>query len=134
MVHNGIEYGLMQAFAEGFDLLQSASRLGYQLPVPDIAEVWRHGSVISAWLLDLAAAALSWSPDLAGFQGRVADSGEGRWSVEAAVQAGVPCPVLTVALYARFRSQVDHTFGEKLLSAMRLGFGGHVETPQLVTR
>ena len=134
MVHNGIEYGLMQAFAEGFDLLQSASRLGYQLPVLDIAEVWRHGSVISAWLLDLAAAALSGSPDLAGFEGRVADSGEGRWAVEAAVQAGVPCPALSAALYARFRSQVDHTFGEKLLSAMRLGFGGHVETPHLLTR
>ncbi len=134
MVHNGIEYGLMQAFAEGFDLLHSATKLEYQLPVPDIAELWRHGSVISAWLLDLTAAALAKSPDLAEVEGRVADSGEGRWAVEAAVQAGVPCPALSVALYTRFRSQVDRTFAEKVLSAMRLGFGGHVESPQLVAR
>lgn len=128
MVHNGIEYGLMQAYAEGFDLLQNANRLGYRLPVADIAEVWRHGSVIMAWLLDLVASSLARSPELAGIEGRVADSGEGRWAVEASVQAGVPCPALTAALFARFRSQVDHTFAEKVLAAMRLGFGGHVES------
>ena len=127
MVHNGIEYGLMQSFAEGFDLLDGAEHFGYELPLPEIAELWRHGSVISSWLLDLAAAALANSPDLAQFEGSVADSGEGRWTVQAAVEAAVPCPVLTEALYARFRSRVIHTFGEKLLSAMRLGFGGHTE-------
>jgi 6-phosphogluconate dehydrogenase len=134
MVHNGIEYGLMQAFAEGFDLLHSAARLGYQLPIADVAEVWRHASVISAWLLDLTAAALAKSSDLAGMEGRVGDSGEGRWALETAIQAGVSCPSLSVALFARFRSQVDHTFGEKILSAMRLGFGGHVESHQPMTR
>jgi 6-phosphogluconate dehydrogenase len=134
MVHNGIEYGLMQAFAEGFDLLHNATTFGYQLPIPDVAEVWRHGSVISAWLLDLTAAALARSPELADVEGRVGDSGEGRWALEAATQAGVPCPATAIALFTRFRSQVEHTFGEKILSAMRLGFGGHVESPQPVSR
>ncbi len=134
MVHNGIEYGLMEAFAEGFDLLNNAHSFGYELPVPDIAELWRRGSVVSAWLLDITAQALAQDPRLASVEGRVADSGEGRWTVEAAVQAGVPCPALTLALYTRFRSRADHTFAEKLLSAMRLGFGGHVEAPQLVAK
>jgi len=127
MIHNGIEYGMMQSFAEGFNLLDSAGHFGYHVPLPAIAEVWRHGSVISSWLLDLAAVALSNSPHLEEFEGRVADSGEGRWTVQAALEMAVPCPVLTESLYARFRSRVDHTFGDKLLSAMRLGFGGHTE-------
>jgi 6-phosphogluconate dehydrogenase len=135
MVHNGIEYGLMQAFAEGFDLLHSSFvPLGYRLPLAGIAELWRHGSVISAWLLDLTAAALAQSPNLSEMEGYVADSGEGRWAAETAIEAGVPCPALTAALFTRFRSQVEHTFCEKVLSAMRLGFGGHVESPQSVTR
>ena len=128
MVHNGIEYGIMQSFAEGFDVLKNAPTFGYEVPIPDIAEVWRRGSVISSWLLDLAAIALAKSRDLAAFEGHVADSGEGRWTIQAAVEAGVPCPVLSASLYARFRSRVDHTFGDKMLSAMRFGFGGHVES------
>src|SRR5690348_249112 len=125
MIHNGIEYGLMQAYAEGFDILKG--RAGKELPederftldATDIAEVWRRGSVISSWLLDLCAIALAKKPDLSEFEGRVDDSGEGRWTVAAAVDEAVPAPVLSAALYARFRSRIDHTFGDKLLSAMR---------------
>ena len=132
MVHNGIEYGIMQAYAEGFALLrkadfQDAGGAAQPLPLPDVAEVWRRGSVISSWLLDLTAMALARSPDLHEFEGIVADSGEGRWTVEEAIRLAVPCEVLTAALYMRFRSRLDHTFADKLLSAMRAGFGGHVE-------
>ncbi|WP_210358951.1 phosphogluconate dehydrogenase (NAD(+)-dependent, decarboxylating) [Sphingomonas beigongshangi] len=136
MVHNGIEYGLMQAYAEGFDILKSkqSSRLPederYVLNLTDIAEVWRRGSVISSWLLDLTAAALAKDQMLSQFSGRVADSGEGRWTVEAAMEEAVPAVVLTAALFARYRSRVEHTFGDQVLSAMRYGFGGHVEIPQ----
>ncbi|HUO01961.1 MAG TPA: decarboxylating 6-phosphogluconate dehydrogenase [Rhizomicrobium sp.] len=134
MVHNGIEYGLMQAYAEGFDILRG--RAGKELPederytldTADIAEVWRRGSVIASWLLDLTAIALAKSPDLDQFEGDVADSGEGRWTVEAAIDEAVAAPVITTALYARFRSRLEHSFGEKLLSAMRNEFGGHVES------
>jgi 6-phosphogluconate dehydrogenase len=135
MVHNGIEYALMQAFAEGFDILRGAAgdevpeELRYRLDLADVAEVWRRGSVVSSWLLDLAAAALAEDPGLAGFAGRVPDSGEGRWTVQAAVEEGVPAAVISTALYARFRSRLDHTFGERLLSAMRRQFGGHAEAP-----
>ena len=128
MVHNGIEYGIMQSYAEGFDVLENATKFGYELPLADISEVWRRGSVISSWLLDLSAMALAKHPDLAPFEGTVADSGEGRWTIEAAVQSGVPCPVLSASLYARFRSRLKHTFADKLLSAMRFGFGGHLES------
>ena len=133
MVHNGIEYGLMQAYAEGFDILRNKDSNDlpvderFSLNLPDIAEVWRRGSVISSWLLDLGAAALVKDPQLASFSGYVQDSGEGRWTVEAAIEEAVPANVLTTALYARFRSRQEHTFGEKMLSAMRFGFGGHVE-------
>jgi 6-phosphogluconate dehydrogenase len=133
MVHNGIEYGLMQAYAEGFDILRNkncedlpeAER--FLLNMPDIAEVWRRGSVVSSWLLDLGAAALAKDPELAGYSGFVQDSGEGRWTVEAALEEAVPADVISAALYARFRSRKDHTFAEKMLSAMRFGFGGHIE-------
>jgi len=124
MIHNGIEYGLMQSYAEGFDILQNA---GYDFSLAEIAEVWRRGSVVSSWLLDLAALALAADPKLDAFVGRVADSGEGRWTVEAAIEEEVSADVLTTALFARFRSRRDHTFGEKLLSALRAQFGGHVE-------
>ena len=133
MVHNGIEYGLMQAYAEGFDILQGkASGLlpedeRFDLNLADIAEAWRRGSVVSSWLLDLAAQALASNPRLEGFSGTVSDSGEARWVVEAAIEEAVPADVLASALFARFRSRETHTFGEKLLSAMRFGFGGHVE-------
>src|SRR6201988_595096 len=133
MVHNGIEYGLMQAYAEGFDILRNAgnAHVGeaerFDLDVAAIAEVWRHGSVIDSWLLDLAAAALAKDPELAKYSGVVADSGEGRWTVNAAVDEAVPAEVLTAALFARFRSRKQHTFAEKILSAMRAGFGGHRE-------
>ncbi len=133
MIHNGIEYGLMQAYGEGFDILRnkSSSELPederFTLDMADIAEVWRRGSVISSWLLDLCAIALTRDGDLASFEGSVADSGEGRWTVEAAIEEAVPADVLSTALYARFRSRRDHTFAEKLLSAMRFEFGGHVE-------
>jgi 6-phosphogluconate dehydrogenase len=133
MVHNGIEYGLMQAYAEGFDILRNKNSKNlpederFNLNMPDIAEVWRRGSVISSWLLDLGAAALAKDPGLEDFSGFVEDSGEGRWTVEAAIEEAVPANVLSTALYARFRSRREHTFGEKMLSAMRLGFGGHVE-------
>jgi 6-phosphogluconate dehydrogenase len=133
MVHNGIEYGLMQAYAEGFDILRGKGSEAlpesqrYSLNLPDIAEVWRRGSVVSSWLLDLTAQALAGDARLEKFAGDVADSGEGRWTIEAAVEEAVPADVLAAALFARFRSRQDHTFGEKLLSAMRFGFGGHVE-------
>ncbi len=133
MIHNGIEYGLMQAYAEGFDILKNRTLASlpeaerFDLNLPDIAEVWRRGSVVSSWLLDLTAEALARDGDLAGFSGAVADSGEGRWTIEAALEEAVPADVLSAALFARFRSREDHTFGEKLLSAMRFGFGGHVE-------
>ena len=133
MVHNGIEYGLMQAYAEGFDILRNKDSKDlpederFALNMPDIAEVWRRGSVISSWLLDLGAAALVKDPQLKEFSGFVQDSGEGRWTVEAAIEEAVPADVLSTALYARFRSRQEHTFGEKMLSAMRFGFGGHIE-------
>ncbi len=133
MIHNGIEYGLMQAYAEGLDILKNASAkalepdLRYELNLPDITEVWRRGSVVSSWLLDLTAQALAENPTLSNYTGVVADSGEGRWTVMAAVEEGVPADVLSASLYARFRSRQDHTFAEKVLSAMRQKFGGHVE-------
>jgi len=133
MIHNGIEYGLMQSFAEGFDILRNASvdtvpeEHRYNLNLAAIAELWRRGSVVSSWLLDLAALALAADPQLAQFVGKVADSGEGRWTVDAAIEEEVSADVLTTALYARFRSRRDHTFAEKLLSALRAQFGGHVE-------
>ncbi|MGO8954909.1 MAG: phosphogluconate dehydrogenase (NAD(+)-dependent, decarboxylating) [Rhodomicrobium sp.] len=133
MVHNGIEYGLMQAYAEGFDILRNKDSSDlpederFVLNMPDIAEVWRRGSVISSWLLDLGAAALAEDPELNDFSGFVQDSGEGRWTIEAAIEEAVPAEVLSSALYARFRSRQKHTFGEKILSAMRFGFGGHIE-------
>ena len=136
MIHNGIEYGLMQAYAEGFDILRHASadvvpeEARYDLPLEEIAEVWRRGSVISSWLLDLAARALADDPRLAQFSGHVADSGEGRWTVMTAIEENVSANVLTAALYTRFRSRRDHAFGEKLLSALRAQFGGHVEPPR----
>ncbi len=135
MIHNGIEYGLMQAYAEGFDILHNANSkelpedLRYTLNTTDIAEVWRRGSVISSWLLDLTATAMLESPTLADFSGFVQDSGEGRWTVQAAVEEAVPADVLSSSLYARFRSRQVHTFAEKVLSAMRHKFGGHVELP-----
>ncbi len=134
MVHNGIEYGLMQAYAEGFDILKKKNSTElpedqrFDLNLTDVAEVWRRGSVVSSWLLDLTASALAGSPDLAHFSGHVSDSGEGRWTIDAAVEEAVPVNVLAAALFTRFRSREDHTFGEKILSAMRFGFGGHVET------
>jgi 6-phosphogluconate dehydrogenase len=133
MIHNGIEYGMMQAFAEGFDILRNAAspRLPeaerLDLDVAEIAEVWRRGSVVTSWLLDLTAEALAADPALAEFSGHVSDSGEGRWTVEAAIEQATPAEVLTSALYTRFRSRQDHTFAEKVLSAMRKGFGGHQE-------
>ena len=131
MVHNGIEYGLMQAYAEGFDILRSAHASGldyhYELNLPDIAEVWRRGSVIGSWLLDLTAMALAESPELAEFSGEVRDSGEGRWTIATAIEEAVPADVLSAALYARFRSRQSHTFAEKILSALRFKFGGHRE-------
>ncbi len=136
MVHNGIEYGLMQAYAEGFDILKGkvSDKLPederFDLNLTDIAEVWRRGSVISSWLLDLTAIGLAKDQMLEHFTGRVADSGEGQWTIDAAMEEKVPANVLTAALYARYRSRVEHTFGDKLLSAMRYGFGGHVEIPQ----
>jgi 6-phosphogluconate dehydrogenase len=146
MVHNGIEYGLMAAYAEGFNILKHANAgkgeakataehaplrdpqyYQFDFDLPAIAEVWRHGSVVSSWLLDLTAAALGQSPDLATFTGRVSDSGEGRWTIEAAIQEGVPADVLAAALFARFSSQGQADFQNRLLSAMRFAFGGHVE-------
>jgi 6-phosphogluconate dehydrogenase len=131
MVHNGIEYGVMQAFAEGFDILRSARIEGLDgsLPLGDIAEVWRRGSVLESWLLDLTASALTEDPDLRGYVGVVEDSGEGRWTVMTAVEQAVPANVIAASLFARFRSRQTHTFAEKVLSAMRHKFGGHVERP-----
>lgn len=136
MIHNGIEYGLMQAYAEGFDILKSKSSEKlpederFDINLTDVAEVWRRGSVISSWLLDLSAEALAEDQMLEHYSGNVADSGEGHWTVEAAMEEAVPVYVLCAALFARYRSRVDGTFGDKLLSAMRFGFGGHVEMPQ----
>ena len=146
MVHNGIEYGLMAAYAEGFNLLRhagsggatqrvdaetsprrQAEHLDYEIDLAAVAEVWRHGSVVRSWLLDLAAAALQRDGDLAAFHGEVSDSGEGRWTVDTAVDAGVPVPVLATALFARFTSRGEDDFANRLLSAMRLEFGGHTE-------
>jgi 6-phosphogluconate dehydrogenase len=146
MVHNGIEYGVMAAYAEGLNILHHANagkqrrtadaettplrnpeHYQYDLNVADIAEVWRRGSVIASWLLDLTALALLDSPDLARFQGRVSDSGEGRWTISAAIDESVPTPVLSAALYERFGSRGEADFADKVLSAMRYGFGGHVE-------
>jgi 6-phosphogluconate dehydrogenase len=127
MIHNGIEYGLMESYGEGFALMHDAS---YDLDVAAIAELWRRGSVVGSWLLDLAALALARDPVLAQFEGHVEDSGEGRWTVMTAIEQATPAPVLTEALYARFRSRRDHTFAEKLLSALRAQFGGHVERPR----
>ena len=146
MVHNGIEYGLMAAYAEGLNILKGAGvgatahgqdaetaplrhpeHFQYDFNVAEVAELWRRGSVVSSWLLDLTAAALHDSPDLSGFAGRVADSGEGRWTVQAAVEEGVPAPVITAALYARFGSRGHADFADRVLAAMRYQFGGHVE-------
>jgi 6-phosphogluconate dehydrogenase len=148
MVHNGIEYGLMAAYAEGMNILRAANvgkrghevdaettplrdpeHYQYDLNLPDIAEVWRRGSVVSSWLLDLTASALIKDPALAKFSGRVSDSGEGRWTIKAAIDEAVPTPVLTAALYERFSSRGEAMFQDKLLSAMRFEFGGHVEKP-----
>jgi 6-phosphogluconate dehydrogenase len=133
MIHNGIEYGLMQAYAEGFDILHGVATADvpeerrYKLDLADIAEVWRRGSVVSSWLLDLTAIALTKTPGLETFSGNVEDSGEGRWTINAAIEQAVPADVLSAALFARFRSRQDHTFAERMLSAMRFQFGGHVE-------
>ena len=148
MVHNGIEYGLMAAYAEGLNILHSANvgkqthaadaettplrdpeHYQYDLNLPDITELWRRGSVIASWLLDLTADALAKDPQLAGFAGRVSDSGEGRWTIKAAIDEGVPAHVLSAALYDRFASRGEAEFANKLLSAMRYEFGGHVEKP-----
>jgi 6-phosphogluconate dehydrogenase len=148
MVHNGIEYGIMAAYAEGLGILRSANigkrghavdaettplrdprHYQYDFNLPDIAEVWRRGSVVASWLLDLSAAALIKDPELKGFQGRVSDSGEGRWTIRAAIDEAVPAPVLSSALYQRFSSRGEADFGDKLLSAMRYEFGGHLEKP-----
>jgi 6-phosphogluconate dehydrogenase len=134
MVHNGIEYGLMQAYAEGFDIFRNANSeslpadIRYDLDMADIAEVWRRGSVVSSWLLDLTAMALLENPDLSNYSGFVQDSGEGRWTIMTAIEEAVPADVLSAALYTRFRSRQEHTFAEKILSAMRHKFGGHVES------
>ena len=133
MVHNGIEYGIMQAYAEGFDIFRNAKSneipedQRYNFNLPEISEVWRRGSVVASWLLDLTAMALIEDPELTKYSGFVQDSGEGRWTIEAAVATAVPADVLTAALYTRFRSRQDHTFAEKVLSAQRQKFGGHVE-------
>jgi 6-phosphogluconate dehydrogenase len=136
MIHNGIEYGMMQAFAEGFDIMRHAgdetlpAAQRYTLDLADIAELWRRGSVVSSWLLDLSAIALAEDPDLSDYTGFVQDSGEGRWTILAAIEEAVPAEVLSASLYTRFRSRQEHTFAEKMLSAMRKQFGGHVEPPK----
>ena len=133
MVHNGIEYGMMQAYAEGFDIFKNATSkelpedIRFDLNLADIAEVWRRGSVVSSWLLDLTAMALTENPTLSEYEGFVQDSGEGRWTIQAALEEAVPADVLSAALYTRFRSRQQHTFAEKILSAMRQKFGGHLE-------
>jgi 6-phosphogluconate dehydrogenase len=133
MVHNGIEYGIMQAYAEGFDIFRNANKSElpkdqqYDLNLADIAEVWRRGSVVSSWLLDLTAMALAENSTLSEYSGFVQDSGEGRWTIEAAIDEAVPVDVLSAALFVRFRSRQEHTFAEKMLSAMRQKFGGHIE-------
>jgi 6-phosphogluconate dehydrogenase len=135
MIHNGIEYGMMQAYAEGFDILRNASSQElpaghrYDFNMADIAEVWRRGSVVGSWLLDLTASALLENPTLSNYTGVVQDSGEGRWTIMAAIEEAVPADVLSASLYTRFRSRQGHTFAEKILSAMRQKFGGHVERP-----
>jgi 6-phosphogluconate dehydrogenase len=148
MVHNGIEYGLMAAYAEGLNILKHADagksrrtvdaetaplrnpdHFQYDFNLPDIAEVWRRGSVVASWLLDLTASALAGQPDLHEFSGRVSDSGEGRWTILAAIEGSAPAPVLTAALYQRFASRGEEAFSDRLLSAMRYQFGGHIETP-----
>jgi len=137
MVHNGIEYGVMQAYAEGFDILRGANSdhlpkgLSYNLNLADISELWRRGSVVSSWLLDLTAQALASDGELEGYTGFVEDSGEGRWTIAAALEEGVSAEVLSTALFTRFRSRIEHSFAEKVLSAMRKGFGGHVERPRV---
>ena len=133
MVHNGIEYGLMQAYAEGFDILRNADASGvaaehrFTLDLADIAEVWRRGSVVSSWLLDLTSNALAEEEKLDSYSGFIEDSGEGRWTLQAAIEEAVPAEVLSAALFTRFRSRQSHTYAEKIISAMRKGFGGHVE-------
>lgn len=133
MIHNGIEYGMMMAYAEGFDILRNASckslpkELQFDLDLGDISEVWRRGSVVGSWLLDLTAISLAEDPDLTGYSGYVEDSGEGRWTVQAAIEEAVPANVLTAALYSRFRSRRNPSFSDKMLSAMRKQFGGHIE-------
>jgi 6-phosphogluconate dehydrogenase len=146
MVHNGIEYGIMAAYAEGLNLLHHAgagladravnaetsplrdpAAYQYRMDLGEITELWRRGSVVASWLLDLTAQAMLPDPDLAGFGGVVADSGEGRWTAQAAIDTGTPTPVLTTALYSRFTSRGEEEFGNRVLSAMRFGFGGHVE-------
>jgi 6-phosphogluconate dehydrogenase len=150
MVHNGIEYGLMAAYAEGLDLLHHADvgandrpadaentplrdpeHLSYDLDVGAITELWRRGSVVASWLLDLTAAAYVEDPDLSAFSGRVSDSGEGRWTIQAAIEAGTPTPVLASALFSRFSSRGEAEYGNKVLSAMRKQFGGHVEQKEI---
>jgi 6-phosphogluconate dehydrogenase len=136
MIHNGIEYGMMQAMAEGFDILRHRGDAHlpdgerFDLDMADIAEVWRRGSVVTSWLLDLSSQALAKDETLEHFSGNVADSGEGRWTIEAAIEEAVPADTLASALFVRFRSRQEHTFAEKMLSAMRLGCGGHVEPPK----
>ncbi|HEY9716926.1 MAG TPA: decarboxylating 6-phosphogluconate dehydrogenase [Trichormus sp.] len=139
MIHNGIEYGIMQAYAEGFEIIRAATSTSleehhrYDINLSDVAEVWRRGSVVGSWLLDLCAMALTEDPALSQFTGFVQDSGEGRWTIMAALEEAVPAEVLSAALYTRFRSRQEHPFGEKLLSAMRHKFGGHVEQPPVVS-
>jgi 6-phosphogluconate dehydrogenase len=133
MVHNGIEYGLMQAYAEGFDILNNADKLAvaddakFDFDMADVAEVWRRGSVVTSWLLDLTSSALAQEETLESYTGFIEDSGEGRWTIQAAIDEAVPAEVLSAALYTRFRSRQQHTFAEKVISAMRKGFGGHIE-------
>lgn len=135
MVHNGIEYGMMQAIAEGFDLLAAtatpATRASekFDLKLDAIADAWRSSSVISSWLIDLAAAALNSDPKLSAFAGRIEDSGEGRWMLHDAIESNIPTPALASALFARIQSRRDNAFGNQLISAMRMGFGGHKEPP-----
>jgi 6-phosphogluconate dehydrogenase len=128
MVHNAIEYGLMAAYAEGFNLLAHANEQ-YGFDIPAIAEVWRHGSVIESWLLDLSARALAADSRLQQFEGRVSDSGEGRWAAHAAIDSATPVPVISAALFQRFTSRGESDFGDRLLSALRHQFGGHREAP-----